>query len=516
MKLLVMCVACWHLLWSLQAAAQDVLQLSRSQLAYLEKKQRLVFCIDPNWLPFEGLSNSGEHTGMSADYAELFAHLLPVPLQRLKTDSWPVSLKAAKEHRCDMLLMAMDVPSRREDFLFTPSYLTVPSVIATKSDKPRIDDLSQLNGKRIGIRAGIGFLDEFKVRFPQVTFVQVQTYEEGFLQIENGDLYGLLGNMGSLTMLMQKYKMANLKVAGQLGDDTVISVATRIDEPELHQIMTTALNHISAAQHQQIMDKWMGVQVDINPDYQLALQLSVLFVLAGLLATIAFRKVRLLNLQLMQANERLAEQSIRDRLTGLYNRHYLDEQLPEVLAFCQQQQVPLTVAMLDLDHFKQLNDQHGHLFGDYCLQQFALLLQRYFNHSYDMLFRFGGEEFVLISSGVPAAIIETRLSQFLNDLAAQPLAFANSHAHCTVSIGCLCVVPPAELQVRQLFQLADEALYRAKHEGRNQLARARDVDSVLKDYKTDTLGAPPSSEPPAVTAENHTPSTDGPTPLREG
>lgn len=512
MKLLLSCILLCGLLASVRAAEQNALQLSRSQLAYLEKKQRLVFCIDPNWLPFEGMTYNGQHTGMSADYAELFRSLLPVPLERLNTDSWPESLKAAQERRCDMLLMAMDVPSRRDDFLFTPSYLTVPSAIATTSDKPRIDDLSQLNGKSIGIRAGVGFLDEFKVRFPQVKFVQVQTYEEGFLQVENGDLYGLLGNMGSLTMLMQKYKMANLKIAGQLGDDTVISVATRIDEPELNQIMTTALNHISPAQHQQIMDKWIRVQVDAAQDYRLAIQLSVLFVLAGGLAAVAFRKVRLLNSQLVRANALLEEQSIRDRLTGLYNRHYLDEQLPAVLALCQRQQLPLTVAMLDLDHFKQINDQYGHVFGDHCLQQFSALLQKFFTRPYDMLFRFGGEEFVLVSSGVPSAVIETRLSQFLTEFAALPLEFADIKTHGTVSIGCLCVVPPQGIQPRHLFQLADEALYRAKHQGRNQLVRARDVSSVLTDYKMGNTADRPSTSPPVHPAQNHTPGTDEPTP----
>ncbi len=468
-----------------KALAQDVnppLKLSRTQLAYLQHKQQVVFCIDPHWLPFEGMTFAGEHTGMSADYAVLFRQMLPVPLVWLKTDSWPESLKAAKERRCDLLLMAMDVPSRRNDFLFTPTYLSVPSAIATTRDKPRVDDLVQLTDKRIGIRAGVGFLDEYKLRFPQVQFVQVQTYEEGFLQVENGDLYGLLGNMGSLTMLMQKYKMTNLKIAGQLGDDSVISIATRLDQPELHQIMTAALNQISPEQHQRIMDKWLGVQIEPTRDYQLALQLSVLFVLVAIAATVAYRKVRVLNHQLVHANALLAEQSIRDRLTGLYNRHYLDEQLPAILSLCQRQQLPLTVAMLDLDHFKQLNDQHGHLFGDQALRQFSQLLQLFFQRPHDLMFRFGGEEFVLVCSGVPAVVIETRLQQFLDEFAKTPIVLGDATATASVSIGCYCAIPETALQLRHLFQLADEALYRAKQAGRNRLVRAHPAEQLLKGY----------------------------------
>lgn len=467
------------------ALATDIhspLKLSRSQLAYLQQKQQLVFCIDPHWLPFEGMTFAGEHTGMSADYAVLFRQMLPVPLVWLKTDSWPESLKAAKERRCDLLLMAMDVPSRRNDFLFTPTYLSVPSAIATTRDKPRVDDLVQLTGKSIGIRAGVGFLDEYKLRFPQVTFVQVQTYEEGFLQVENGDLYGLLGNMGSLTMLMQKYKMTNLKIAGQLGDDSVISIATRLDEPELHQIMTAALHQISPEQHQRIMDKWLGVQIEPTRDYRLALQLSVLFVLVAIAAMFAYRKVRVLNRELVNANALLAEQSIRDRLTGLYNRHYLDEQLPAILALCQRQQLPLTVAMLDLDHFKQLNDLHGHLFGDQALRQFSDLLQHFFQRPHDLIFRFGGEEFVLVCSGVPAAVIETRLQQFITEFAQTSIVLGDARATTSVSIGCYCAIPETALQLRHLFQLADEALYRAKQAGRNRLVRAHPAEHLLKGY----------------------------------
>lgn len=429
---------------------------------------------------------NGEHTGMSSDYAAIFRQLLPVPLVWLKTNSWPESLKAAQEHRCDLLLMVMDVPSRREHFLFSPAYLTVPSAIVTTTDKPSVTSLADLAGKPIGIRAGVGFLDEFQQRFPQVKFVLLSTYEEGMLQVQAGSIYGMLGNLGSLSQLLQKYQITNLKIAGQLGDDNIISIASSRAEPELNQIMTAALNKIPPELHQQILQRWIQPPQASSGSSKLLLQLLLLVSGIAAIGWYAFRKVQALNQELRRANQQLEQQSVHDRLTGLFNRHYLDAQLPALVSLCQRQQLPLTLAMLDLDFFKQINDKHGHLFGDFCLQQFSKLLQQAFQRPHDILVRFGGEEFLLVCSGVSPVVMETLLEQFIHHLAAQTFREGEHEAQCTVSIGLFSEIPCSQLQVRHLYQLADEALYRAKHAGRNQLCKAKPSESLFKDCKTGT------------------------------
>ena len=151
-------------------------------------------------------------------------------------------------------------------------------------------------------------------------------------------------------------------------------------------------------------------------------------------------------------------------------------------------QQPMALVMLDLDHFKQLNDQHGHLFGDHCLKQlndqhghlfgdhclkrFSLLFQLHFHRSDDVLVRYGGEEFVLIRADIDCVVLAHELEQFRVELAAQTVRLAATESHCTASIGWYCGVPTLAQTPKDLLAVTDRALYQAKHAGRNCIVRA--------------------------------------------
>jgi len=295
----------------------------------------------------------------------------------------------------------------------------------------------------------------------------VQSYEEGLLMVQSGQLMGMLGNMGSLGYLLQQYKITNLKIAGRLPGDSELSIASRNDEPLLNEISQLLIDQIDPALQQQIDNHWLSVRMETSEDYRLVLSVTAAALLVLSALVWAYLQVRRLNRQLLQANVRLAHQSLHDGLTGLYNRTFMDEKLPACLSLCQREQMPLTLAVLDLDHFKQINDLHGHLFGDQCLRQFAALLQQHFQRPADMLVRFGGEEFVLVSVGVDAATMAQMLQQFVTALAAVPVALAQQQSHLTVSIGWLCQVPSRGQTAAQWLAQADNALYQAKANGRN-------------------------------------------------
>lgn len=444
-----------------------------AQLKYLQTKQKLYYCIDPGWPPFEGIDANGQHTGMSADYVQFFQSLLPVPLELVPTASWPDSLLAAEQRRCDLLLLAMKTPNREQFLNFSKPYLVIPSVVVTKTEHRRVKSVAELGGAQYGIRRGFGFAELYRQLHPTLKIVEVQSYEEGLLMVQSGQLAGMFGNMGSLGFLLQQYKITNLKIAGRLPGDSELSLASRNDEPILKEISEILIARIDPALKQQIDNHWLSVRMEAEPDYRLLalVSLSALLVLGVVLW--AYLKVRRLNRQLLQANAQLAHQSVHDALTGLYNRKYLDDKLPACLSLCQREQLPLTLAVMDLDHFKQLNDVHGHLFGDHCLRQFARMLQQYFQRPTDVLVRFGGEEFVLISLGVDAAVMQSLLEQFIAALAAQPVQLEQQLSQYTVSIGWICAVPGRDHKMSQWLALADAALYQAKANGRNGAVQAQ-------------------------------------------
>ncbi|MBX9754958.1 MAG: diguanylate cyclase, partial [Pseudomonadaceae bacterium] len=166
-------------------------------------------------------------------------------------------------------------------------------------------------------------------------------------------------------------------------------------------------------------------------------------------------------------HEQLREQALRDPLTGLYNRRYLSEFFHYEQARAQREHQGLALAMLDLDHFKALNDRCGHLVGDDVLKALAAQLLSHLRSS-DALFRIGGEEFVLIMPGADGAVALSRLQAICRELASTPLATRNGPELLTVSIG-LALWPSQGQSLDELLQVADTALYQAKRGGRNRV-----------------------------------------------
>lgn len=169
----------------------------------------------------------------------------------------------------------------------------------------------------------------------------------------------------------------------------------------------------------------------------------------------------------------LKEQALRDSLTGLYNRHQLAEVLPRESARCQRHDHPLSLVLIDVDHFKRINDRLGHQVGDEVLRQVAQRLMDNTRAS-DWCFRYGGEEFLLV---LPQTTIEDawqKTEALRQDFATSPLKCADIEVMLTVSAG-LASFPTDGTDMDALISAADKALYRAKHQGRNRVLKYSDL-----------------------------------------
>ena len=162
-------------------------------------------------------------------------------------------------------------------------------------------------------------------------------------------------------------------------------------------------------------------------------------------------------------------QSITDPLLGIYNRRYLDQRLSEEISRAQRYKFPLSILMLDIDHFKRVNDRFGHLTGDKVLISIGKLLQEKTRQS-DIVARYGGEEIVLMLPNTNedrAVNLAERLRVILEQT--PYTAENNSEAfHCTVSIG-VTSLGEESCKSSDLLRKADVALYQAKRTGRNKV-----------------------------------------------
>jgi diguanylate cyclase (GGDEF)-like protein len=180
------------------------------------------------------------------------------------------------------------------------------------------------------------------------------------------------------------------------------------------------------------------------------------------------REVAVHTRDLEVANQRLSKLAVQDGLTGITNRRGFEQFFARTWNRLAEQRLPMAVLMVDVDFFKQYNDQHGHLLGDEMLRGIAAQLELEVHEPDELLARFGGEEFVLV---LPNVEIEAATSR-AHALRSRCEDFGRSR-EVTVSVGVSACVPRGGLKATQLIDEADAALYRAKKLGRNRVERGR-------------------------------------------
>lgn len=185
----------------------------------------------------------------------------------------------------------------------------------------------------------------------------------------------------------------------------------------------------------------------------------------------AYRALRESQRELMRVNLELERLTRIDGLTGLGNRRYFDEYLAAEWKRSVRTQNPLSVLMIDVDHFKRYNDAYGHLAGDDVLKQVAAVIQNGSTRSTDLAARFGGEEFVVILADVPqsgALHVADRMVQGVRDL-----DITHGPGRVTISVGVATTAPHLGGAPSDLVNAADLALFRAKNDGRDRAVLAK-------------------------------------------
>ncbi|HPN40568.1 MAG TPA: GGDEF domain-containing protein [Candidatus Cloacimonadota bacterium] len=168
--------------------------------------------------------------------------------------------------------------------------------------------------------------------------------------------------------------------------------------------------------------------------------------------------------------QQVEDLSITDSLTGLRNRRFLEVNIYQLLLLATRQKAPISFAMLDIDHFKKVNDTWGHQAGDQVLKELACILSEEFRKS-DVIIRYGGEEFLMILFDSPLDSTLVKMEVLRAKVEAHPFSYKGRVFHLTVSIGINRnnIVIYNEQDIRSGIEIADAALYKAKNDGRNQV-----------------------------------------------
>jgi len=188
------------------------------------------------------------------------------------------------------------------------------------------------------------------------------------------------------------------------------------------------------------------------------------------------RKAR--EFELLELTEQLRKLSVVDGLTGIANRRNFDEELARIWRRAQRESAPVSLVLIDIDHFKKYNDHYGHLAGDDCLRRVAQALQQTVKRPFDLVARYGGEEFavVLPDTGVRGS---ERLAEEMRkavELLGIPHAGSSASSRVTISSGVAAMAPESGAPPEILIAAADACLYEAKLAGRNRVVIATHDD----------------------------------------
>jgi diguanylate cyclase (GGDEF)-like protein len=164
--------------------------------------------------------------------------------------------------------------------------------------------------------------------------------------------------------------------------------------------------------------------------------------------------------------QKMREQAVHDALTGLYNRHYLSERLEVEFSRAQRKNHPIAFLLMDLDHFKEINDTYGHQAGDLALVTTAQTIAAQTRRS-DIACRYGGEEFMVIMPEIGMDDALQRAEYFRKDIDDLRIEYEGKTIHVTVSIG-VAIYPTQGIDGDKILTMADTAMYQAKQAGRNK------------------------------------------------
>lgn len=425
-----------------------------------QARETLFYCVDPDWPPYEVINERGEHQGIAADLLAVVAARSGLDLRLVPTTSWAQSLDFARTDRCQALSFLNSSPERQKWLVFTDPLFADPNVILTHEQSPDIADLSTVGEKVLALPQGTAIEEWVRRDFPALRIVTTPDEDAAFAMVSNHQADLTLRSLTVAVHAIKRRGWFNLKVAGRVaGYDNLLRLGLRPGAAHLVPVLNQGIAALSPQERAEIANRHAPITVRAGVDLETVRAMVV--AAAVLLLTSLFWAGKL-----KAVNARLRQQSRSDGLTGLGNRSFLNEILTREISRAQRGNGVLSLILIDVDHFKHINDGFGHLVGDQILVEMAQALLSQARQT-DAIGRWGGEEFLVICPDTDqgqALVLAERIRQ-----AVRNHVFATGAVH-TISAG-LAQLRPGEA-ADSILARADRGLYRAKDQGRDQVVAA--------------------------------------------
>jgi len=443
--------------------------LTPEEQQWLAEHRLLKVGVMADWAPMEFVDQNGRFSGVTDDILQKLNQRLGTSFTAVPYQHWADLEADFAAGKLDVVANMSDLPERRKFAAFSHNFWPFQWTLISHNAVTEITALSQLKGKKVAVLQDYQIVKYFQANHPQVQLRFSKDLTQGLAMLQSGEVDFVVDTVISSGRALRQAENSNLRMHLPVDMPTYPSLfAVRKDWPELLHILDKGLKTLNESDRSEILDRWFSVEIHqgVDEGRVISLVLQVVGIGVVLLVLVFFWNMSLrreISLR-RQMEEKMRFMATHDDLTKLANRNLLEERLNQALLQHARHHEKLALLFLDLDGFKEVNDQYGHHVGDELLVKVAEVLQHCVRKS-DTVARFGGDEFVIMLTGLldkdDAAIVAEKILLHLSN----PLQLSACAARVGASIG-IALYPDNGIDSQQMLKTADGLMYRAKQSGK--------------------------------------------------
>ncbi|MBF0187786.1 MAG: transporter substrate-binding domain-containing protein [Magnetococcales bacterium] len=259
------------------------LKLTGEERSWIRNHPVIRVAADPDFAPIESRQESGEFRGVAWDYLSALSEILGLTFKAVDNRNWPQLITDVQERRVDMFSAAVATKERSAYTTFTTSYLSLPTVIFTRTGAPFIEEMNKLDGKRIAVVKGFWLEEVLRDNHPGLIQVPARSVEDALLQVTKGQVDAYIDSLITAGHYIQEAGFSDIQVSGHTPYRLDLSMGARSDWPMLKQLLEKGIQHMEGAERREILGKWSAVTVKKATDFGLVIKVALV---AGMLVLI--------------------------------------------------------------------------------------------------------------------------------------------------------------------------------------------------------------------------------------
>nr|WP_320012742.1 transporter substrate-binding domain-containing protein [uncultured Desulfobulbus sp.] len=456
--------------WLLKASEfyeRTLVNLSVPEKRYVNEHKLLKICVDPAWPPLDYINAQGEHSGLSSDLIKTIAERLGLTLELVTTQTWEESLTTIKNGECDAIPLMNETSESGTYLDFTRPYFDFATVIATRKDASFIGGYSELYGKTLALQAHYFITEYVRANHPKINIIEVENTRAALKLVSEHKAFATIDSMPTVVNIIETMALENIKIVGTVPQQNSMKLGVRKDAPLLYSVLDKGVASLTEPEKVGLYKKWLDIAVEKQfIDRVLLTRIGLGVGIFLFLLVWRHISLRIYTQRLKALNEKLKHYSTVDHLTQVFNRRSVEQRLHTEIERAKLLETPLTLAIVDIDHFKSINDTYGHPTGDTVLQKIARLISEVIRHT-DHFGRWGGEEFLIILPDTTAAGGWQLVEKLRRTIETSNFGIDKS---VTASFGYAQFNTDEKLE--SLISRVDNGLYQAKEQGRNTVVHA--------------------------------------------